>query len=113
MPKEVDTTARQCYNTYMLKKRKLSQYRETGSMTLPDERYRSMIAADRLLKDLCDPRTTPRVPQAVRDRARHVLRHWPDVYYINRLAAETSGILESNQAAPDALYKMVKEHTVK
>lgn len=82
-------------------------------MTLPDERYRSMIAADRLLMDLCDPRTTPRVPQLIRDRARHVLRHWPGEYYINRLAAETSGIIESNQPAPDALYKMVKEHAVK
>lgn len=82
-------------------------------MTLPDERYRSMIAADRLLKDLCDPNVTPRVPRAIRDRARHVLRHWPGEYYINRLAAETSGIIESPEVTVDPLYRMVKEHTSK
>jgi hypothetical protein len=82
-------------------------------MTLPDERYRSMMAADRLLKDLCDSSVTPRVPRAVRQRALWVLRHWPGEYYINRLAAENPEIIESNQPAPDPLYRMVKEHTSK
>ncbi len=96
----------------MLKKKRLSQYR-AGIMTLPDERYRSMIQADRLLKDLCDPSTTPRVPKAIRQRALYVLRHWPDQYYINRLAHECPEIIESSQPEPDPLYRMVKEHTVK
>ena len=97
----------------MLKKRRLSAYRETGSMTLPDERYRSMIQADRLLKDLCDPSVTPRVPRAIRQRALYVLRHWPDHYYINRLAAECPEIILSSEPAPDPLYRMVKEHRIK
>ena len=97
----------------MLKKRRLSAYRESGSMTLPDERYRSMMAADRLLKDLCDPGTTPRVPRAVRQRALWVLRHWPGEYYINRLAHESPEIIESNAAEPDPLYKIIKEWEVK
>ncbi len=82
-------------------------------MTLPDERYRSMMAADRLLKDLCDPSTTPRVPKAVRQRALYVLRHWPGEYYINRLAAESPEIIYTTAAEPDPLYRMVKEHTSK
>lgn len=78
-------------------------------MTLPDERYRSMIAADRLLKDLCDPNVTPRVPSAVRDRARWILRHWPGEYYIQRLAEEAPEIIDGGGQAIDQLYKFIKE----
>ncbi len=82
-------------------------------MTLPDERYRSMMAADRLLKDLCDSSTTPRVPRAVRQRALYVLRHWPGEYYINRLAHAAPEIIYSSEPEPDPLYRMIKEHTSK
>ena len=93
----------------MLKKRRLSLYR-AGLMTLPDERYRSMIWADRLLKDLCDPSKTPRVPKEIRARAGSVLRHWPGEYYIDRLAEEAPEILYSSKQPVDPLYRMVKEH---
>ena len=96
----------------MLKKRRLSLYR-AGHMTLPDERYRSLLWADRLLKDLCDPNATPRVPKQIRQRARDCLRHWPDTYYIDRLAEEAPDILYSSKPATDPLYRIVKEHTVK
>lgn len=93
----------------MLKKRRLGAYR-AGIMTLPDERYRSMMAADRLLRDLCDSKVTPRVPRAIRDRVIAVLRHWPGEYYINRLAHESPEIIETAAAEPDPLYKIVKEY---
>jgi hypothetical protein len=96
----------------MLKKKRLALYR-AGHMTLPDERYRSLLWADRLLKDLCDPNVTPRVPKQIRQRARDCLRHWPDTYYIDRLAEEAPDILYSSKPATDPLYRIVKEHTVK
>ena len=96
----------------MLKKKRLGLYR-AGHMTLPDEGYRSLLWADRLLKDLCDPNVTPRVPKAIRQRARDCLRHWPDTYYIDRLAEEAPDILYSSKPATDPLYRIVKEHTVK
>jgi hypothetical protein len=96
----------------MLKKRRLSLYR-AGHMTLPDERYRSLLWADRLLKDLCDSSKTPRVPKEIRQRARDCLRHWPDTYYIDRLAEEAPDILYSSKPATDPLYRIVKEHNVK
>ena len=96
----------------MLKKKRLALYK-AGLMTLPDERYRSMIAADRLLKDLCDPNVTPRVPKAVRQRALHVLRHWPNTYYIDRMAEESPDIIYSSKPATDPLYRIIKEHDVK
>ena len=55
-------------------------------MTLPDERYRALILGKQLLEDLCDPRKTARVPGKVRDRARSVLRHYPDGYQFEHLA---------------------------
>lgn len=79
-------------------------------MTLPDERYRSMIWADRLLKDLCDPSKTPRVPREIRQRASSVLRHWPDLYYIDRMADHCPEILDSGKPPVDSLYRMVREY---
>ena len=58
-------------------------------MTLPDERYRSIMQAKRLLEEIMDPRLTPRVAAGIRDRARGVLRHYPSDYDMRR-AAQTS-----------------------
>lgn len=78
-------------------------------MTLPDERYRAVVAAERFLRDLCDPKATPRVPASIRARARAVLRHYPLQWDLDRAA----------QAAPDIfaermepLYRMVKQHEI-
>ncbi len=49
-------------------------------MTLPDERYRSLKQAKKLLEERVDPGKTPRVPAVVRERARGVLRHFPSDY---------------------------------
>ena len=55
-------------------------------MTLPVERTRSVqYAADFLLR-LAQPAFTKRVPKAVRDEARHILRHFPSAYDLVELA---------------------------
>jgi hypothetical protein len=46
-------------------------------MTTPDESHRAVERAREFLTDLMYPATTPRVPLAVRVRARRVLRHYP------------------------------------
>jgi hypothetical protein len=60
-------------------------------------------------QDLLDPKKTPRVPRAIRERARGVLRHFPDEYYLSMLADSRPDILERRGEAFDPLYKMVKE----
>ena len=76
----------------MLKKRLLSRSRDplqlsnTTPMTLPDERYRSIMQARRLLQELCDPKLTPRVAAGIRDRARGALRHYPSDWDMQRTA---------------------------
>ncbi len=79
-------------------------------MTLPDERYRAIMFAKHLCEDLLDSRKTPRVPKAIRGRARSVLRHFPDEYYLSMLAEARPDIIERRGEPFDPLYKMVKDY---
>ena len=47
-------------------------------MTLPRERYRSVIQTREFLVSLVTPSETPRVPSSVRQEARSLLKHYPD-----------------------------------
>lgn len=46
-------------------------------MTMPHERTRALVYTLCFLRDLQDPGATPRVPRAVRERARALERHYP------------------------------------
>jgi hypothetical protein len=59
---------------------------DNGSlMTLPDERYRAVKSAQQFLSRLAGG-DYPRVPKAVRDEARAVLRHYPLDWDMKRAA---------------------------
>ena len=79
----------------MLKKRLLARSRE---MTLPDERYRSVKWAAHFLSRLAGG-DIPRVPKAVRDEARSILRHYPSDYDMNRAA----------EAAPEVFQEQMED----
>jgi hypothetical protein len=49
-------------------------------MTLPVERKHAVLNAEQFLRDLMDPKATPRVPLAVRQRAWRCLKHFPNQY---------------------------------
>ena len=70
-------------------------------MTLPDERYRSIQQARRLLEELCDPKMTPRVGAGIRDRARGALRHFPSTWDMDRAAHSCPGVFESPNKLDD------------
>ena len=78
----------------MLKKRALSRSRDT--VTLPDERYRAVIQTEKFLKEIL---STPRVPKAIKDRARSCLRHYPTDYDMNRAA----------EAAPEVFQERMED----
>lgn len=63
-------------------------------MTLPDERFRALKQGKKLLEELCDPGKTPRVPGIVRQRARGVLRHYPQDYEFEKLADSCPELLD-------------------
>ena len=67
-------------------------------MTLPDERYRSVKWAAHFLSRLAGG-DIPRVPKAVRDEARSILRHYPSDYDMNRAA----------QAAPEVFQERMED----
>jgi hypothetical protein len=73
-------------------------------MTLPDERYRSIQMAEQLLKDLCDPKRTPRVPSTVRARAMTALRHYPGSYDLAQLERAAPHVVQQRM---EPLHRMV------
>ena len=62
-------------------------------MTLPDERYGAIRHTEDFLVSLCDPRSTPRVPRAIRRQAANLLRHYPSKYYLDRLAEKSPDVI--------------------
>lgn len=89
----------------MQKKRALSRSRD--AMTLPDERYRSIMQAKKLMEELMDPKMTPRVAAGIRDRARGALRHYPSEYELQQLEQFAPHIVQQRM---EPLYKMIKQH---
>ena len=51
---------------------------------MPSERAQAVLTTYEFLRDLLDPKKTPRVPSAVRKEASRCLRHYPTNYYIDR-----------------------------
>ena len=62
-------------------------------MTLPDERYRSVQWAASFLSRLAGG-DIPRVPKAVRDEARSILRHYPGTWDMIRVAAASPEVFQ-------------------
>lgn len=61
-------------------------------MTIPVERTNAVIWTESFLKDLLDPKKTPRVPKSVRQQAGRLLRHYPSKFEMDMIAErEDSG----------------------
>ena len=72
-------------------------------MTLPDERYRSVKWAQGFLSRLAGGQIA-RVPKAVRDEARSILRHYPSDWDMNRAA---KGAPEVFQERMEDLHRFI------
>ena len=72
-------------------------------MTLPDERYRSVVQTRRFLLKIL---TTPRVPKAVKDEARSMLRHYPSDWDMQRTARMAPDVFQEQM---EPLYRMIKQ----
>ncbi len=75
-------------------------------MTLPDERYRAVKWAEGFLQRLAGGQIA-RVPRAVRDEARSILRHYPGSWDMQRAAAAAPEVFQEQM---EPLYKMVLQH---
>ena len=68
-------------------------------MTIPLERTRAVINTRQFLLDLLNPEVTPRVPRPIRDRANHLLRHYPTVFDMEMIA-------EREDTEENSIYKV-------
>ena len=75
-------------------------------MTLPDERYRAVRHTELFLQRLAGGHYA-RVPKAVREEARALLRHYPGTFDLDRAAEAAPNVFVKRL---DPLYKMVKQH---
>ena len=62
---------------------------------MPNERYSAVLRAEEFLKDLCDPKKTPRVPKEVRKQAYYCLRHYPSKHHMDVAASVVPGVFET------------------
>jgi hypothetical protein len=72
-------------------------------MTLPDERYRAVKWAESFLQRLAGGEY-PRVPKAVRDEARSILRHYPSSWDLDRAARSAPEVFQEQM---EPLHRMV------
>ena len=70
-------------------------------MTLPYERYNAVTRTEQFLKDLCDPKKTPRVPKEVREQAYYCLRHYPSKYNMDLIATKCPEVIETQNPIDD------------
>ena len=64
-------------------------------MTLPIERYNAIKRTEEFLKELMDPKKTPRVPKRIRREAYYCLRHYPGGYNLDVIATKCPEVLET------------------
>ena len=74
-------------------------------MTLPDERYRAIKYAQIFLSRLAGGQYA-RVPKAVRDEARSILRHYPNNWDMDRAAQGAPDVFQERM---EPLYRMIKQ----
>lgn len=76
-------------------------------MTLPDERYRSLAQTREFLIQLMSSKDTPRVPKIIRQRARGLLRHWPDTYHLHLIC---EALPDQFAERMEPVYRMIKQY---
>jgi hypothetical protein len=55
-------------------------------MTLPIERTNAVLNTEKFLLKLCIPNQSPRIPKAIREEARRLLKHYPSKYNMKHIA---------------------------
>jgi len=61
-------------------------------MTLPYERRNAVNRTQEFMRDLLDPKKTPRVPRYVREQAYRCLKHYPLEYDMERAAEQAPDV---------------------
>lgn len=76
-------------------------------MTLPDERYRAVLAAKSFLEDLCNTKTYPRIPKSIRGRAYSILRHYPNSWDMDRASTSAPDVFQKQM---EAIQRLIMQY---
>jgi len=74
-------------------------------MTLPDERFRSVLRTEEFLQDLTNPQKTPRIPKEIREQARWCLRHFPSYHTMKQLEHAAPEVVQERM---EDVHRMIK-----
>jgi len=77
-------------------------HEKSYKMTLPDERYRAVVQTQKFLVEIL---STPRVPKAIKDRARSCLRHYPSDWDMKRAADGAPDVFQERMEAVTRLFQ--------
>jgi hypothetical protein len=78
-------------------------------MTLPDERYRAVMQTAKFLQALSHSSELKRVPLAVRQQARALLRHYPSEYDMSRTAQTSPDIFAERMEDVTRMFKYYEQ----
>ena len=79
-------------------------------MTLPDERYRSVMWAKRFLESIAyDKKAYPRISKAVRGEAHSILRHFPNSWDMEQVADASPHVFAEKMEPVTRLFKQYEE----
>jgi hypothetical protein len=78
-------------------------------MTLPDERYRAVVQTAKFLQALSYSSETKRVPLAIRQQARALLRHYPSDWDMKRAADGSPDVFQERMEAVTRLFKQYEQ----
>jgi len=76
-------------------------------MTLPDERYRAVVQTAKFLEALSFSSETKRIPLAIRQEARRLLRHYPNEWDMKMAEKLAPQVFEERM---EPVYRMIKEY---
>jgi len=79
-------------------------------MTLPDERYRSVMWAKRFLESVAyDRKNYPRLPKKVRGEAHSILRHFPSEWDMERASNGSPDVFQKRMEPVSRLIQQYEQ----
>ncbi len=76
---------------------------------MPDERYRAVLYAEEFLRALSDSNITKRVPKELRQRARGILRHYPNTWDMQQAAEASPHVFAERMEDVTRMFKKYEE----
>lgn len=78
-------------------------------MTLPDERYRAVMQTAKFLQALSFSGELKRIPLAVRQEARALLRHYPSEYDMKKVSQTSADIFAERMEDVTRMFKKYEQ----